>query len=145
VLLKGIRVFTCAACGEETPEIPNLLQLHRVIAKAVLTKDTLLTGAEIRFLRRYMGLKAKAFAELMGTTDVTVSRWETQANPIDPQTDRLIRLLVVRQLEEERKKVLFRGFAAHLAKVSTSVSRPVSVQIPKRQLEGRADAVFAAA
>src|SRR3989304_2095327 len=83
VVLKGIRVYTCAACSEEVPEIPNLLQLHQVIAKAVLTKDTLLTGPEIRFLRRHMGLKAKEFAELVGTTDVTISRWETGANKID--------------------------------------------------------------
>jgi putative zinc finger/helix-turn-helix YgiT family protein len=137
VVLKGIRVYVCSKCKEKLPEIPNLGQLHQVIAKALLTKDSLLMGPEIRFLRRHMGLKAKEFAELLGTTDVTVSRWETGSNDIDPKTDRLIRLLVVRKLEEETNTVLLRGLYRMLAEVRPSTSKPVSLLIPRSRLVRR--------
>lgn len=135
VILQGLRVYVCESCGEETPEIPNLLYLHRVIAKALLTKPALLTGPEIRFLRRHVGLKAAEFADQLGTTPVTVSRWETGAVAIDPKTDRLIRLLCVRKLEEEANQLLLPGLYDLVTGVRASARRPVPIRISRRQLQ----------
>lgn len=132
VILQGLRVYVCESCREEVPEIPNLLHLHRLIAKALLTKPALLTGPEVRFLRRHMGLKAAEFAHQLGTTPVTVSRWETGAIAIDPKTDRLIRLLCVRKLEEAANQLLLPGLYAVVTGLRARRSMPI--RIPRRQL-----------
>lgn len=142
VLLQGLRVYVCESCQSKTPEIPNLLQLHRVIAKALLTKPALLTGPEVRFLRRHVGLKAAEFADQLGTTPVTVSRWETGATPIDPKTDRLIRLLCVRKLEEEINQLILPGLYDVVTGVRAAARRSVQIRISRRQLQ-RSGEVFA--
>jgi len=135
VVLQGLRVYICDSCQEETPEIPNLLHLHRVIAKALLTKPALLTGPEVRFLRRHVGLKAAEFADQLGTTPVTVSRWETGAVAIDPKTDRLIRLLCIRKLEEEANQLLLPGLYDVVTGVRATTRRSVPIRISRRQLQ----------
>lgn len=138
VLLKGARVHRCPACKAEAPEIPNLLGLHQQIAKALLTKPALLTGPEIRFLRKHLGLKAAEFAAHLGTTNVTVSRWETEEIGIDARTDRLIRLLAVRKLEEEAGQLLLKGLYDRIVKMPASPARPIKITILPRQLGKRA-------
>ncbi len=92
-VLIWVRIRHCAKCGETLPEIPNVKALHAVIADALFQKSTSLTGPEIRFVRKEMGLKAKELAAYLGVTQVTVSRWETGTHPIGDSTDRLIRCL----------------------------------------------------
>ncbi len=107
VTLKGIDVSRCPACGNFEISIPRLEELHRLIAKTLIEKMTRFTGAEIRFLRKSLGLSATDFARRMGVTIETVSRWENNAVAIGPQADRLLRLLVAQgrlttQYPEER-------------------------------------------
>lgn len=142
VILQGLRVYVCQTCGAETPEIANLLQLHRVIAKALLTKPAVLTGPEVRFLRRHVGLKAREFADQLGTTPVTVSRWETGTIKIDLKTDRLIRFLCIRRLEEKANHLLLPGLLEVVMGVRASARRSVPIRIPRRQLQ-QAGEVFA--
>ncbi len=94
VTLKGVVVSRCLACGNFEISIPRLEELHRLIAKSLIEKMTRFTGAEIRFLRKSLGLSAADFARRMGVTVETVSRWENNAAAIGPQADRLLRLLV---------------------------------------------------
>lgn len=93
VVLTGIRVFECTGCHEMFPEIPNIVGLHRAIASHLARKPAPLTGSEFRFLRKELRLKAKDLARHLGTTDVTISRWETGDKTVNPAADRLLRLL----------------------------------------------------
>lgn len=94
VVLMGIEVRRCPECGNYEVSIPRVEELHRLIAKTLIEKTTRFTGAEIRFLRKSLGLSAADFARRMGVTVETVSRWENNAVPIGTQADRLLRLLV---------------------------------------------------
>ena len=134
VILERLRVYRCPKCRTAAPEIPNVLGLHQTIARALLTKPVLLTGAEIRFLRRHGGLKAAEFAARLGTTPVTVSRWETGNIRVDGKTDRLIRLLCVRKLEEGARRLLFPGFYEVVTRLSPSARRSTPIRISRRQL-----------
>jgi putative zinc finger/helix-turn-helix YgiT family protein len=95
VTLVGVEVRRCAACGEHEVVIPKIEQLHRVIAHAVITQRARLTGAEVRFLRKYLGWSGVDFARHMGVTAESVSRWENDREPMSPTADRLVRLMVV--------------------------------------------------
>ena len=84
-------------------EIPAIERIHQKIAEYLFRKPALLSGEEIRFLRKEMGLKAVELANLLGVSKVTVSRWENSAKPIGILSDRLIRLLYLGFLEKKAR------------------------------------------
>jgi putative zinc finger/helix-turn-helix YgiT family protein len=96
VILHGVEVRTCAACGEEEVAIPNIAGLHRCIAHQIAIRPSALTPAELRFLRQCLGHSSQDFARMIGRTPETYSRWETGASRISPLADRLVRMLVMR-------------------------------------------------
>jgi len=100
VILKDILVFHCTKCNAIVPEIPSAGVLHRVIALRLLMKTTLLTGAELRFLRKLCGYSTNEFSEIMGSSKAVVSRWENQSMHGEG-TDRTVRLLALGKLVRE--------------------------------------------
>jgi len=97
VWLVGVEIFKCD-CGEKFAFIPYVKELHKLIAEILLKQENQLSGRDIRFLRKHMGLKAKDFAERLGVKNVTVSRWE-QGETIPPKTiDRLIRFFYASEM-----------------------------------------------
>lgn len=96
VILRNIEVRRCRRCGEEEVVIPNMVELHRVIAAGVINKQARLTSPEIRFLRKHLGLTGVSMAELMGVTPETISRWENGKEVPGRTADRLLRMLVAR-------------------------------------------------
>jgi YgiT-type zinc finger domain-containing protein len=100
VILKDILIFRCTQCSEIVPEIPAAGVLHLVIARRLLFKKTLLTGSELRFLRKLCGYSVNEFAEIMGSSKAVISRWETQSMHGEG-TDRTVRLLVMAKLLRE--------------------------------------------
>ncbi|HXH83543.1 MAG TPA: type II TA system antitoxin MqsA family protein [Candidatus Tectomicrobia bacterium] len=97
VTLKHVEVSRCEACGEIEVAIPAIDMLHRVMAGALIRKRQRLAPAEIRFLRKYLGWSGADFAQHMGTTAETVSRWENGRKPMGPVADRLLRLMVAKR------------------------------------------------
>jgi transcriptional regulator with XRE-family HTH domain len=63
-----------------------------VIAKALVMKPAILSGEEIRFLRKRAGKKAADFAELINKTPEHFSKLENDQLPLQEDTDKLIRL-----------------------------------------------------
>ena len=97
VWLVGVEIFECD-CGERFAFIPCAQELHKLIAEILLKKEDQLSGREIRFLRKHLGLKAKDFAKQIGVRNVTVSRWE-QEETIPPEPiDRLIRFFYATEM-----------------------------------------------
>ena len=139
VTLTGIRVFECPEGHGEFPEIPNIVGFHQAIARMLAKKPAALTGAEFRFLRKEMGLKAKDLARHLGTTDVNLSRWETGGTPINPAADRLLRLLFALQTVQEGRAVEPAKFVQSaletFARIATTKrARPLEIRIPAEQL-----------
>lgn len=97
VTLIGVRVARCGSCGEHEVVLPRIEELHRLIARTVIRKRHGLSGPEVRFLRKWLGWSGKDFAEVMGVTPETVSRWEAGSLRIGPQAERLLRMLVATQ------------------------------------------------
>ena len=94
VILHGVETRVCSACGEREVVVPNIEGLHRALAELLIRKPRRLAGREVRFLRKFLGWSGVDFAAHMGVTPETASRWETDANPIGGQADRLLRLQV---------------------------------------------------
>lgn len=107
--LVGITVYECPG-HSISPVIPRIGELHRVIAGTFVSKPGPLTGAELRFLRKNVGLSAQKFAALLVVDPAHLSRVENgKQRALGPSTDRLARLIVTgfaRGGEEVRKLLL---------------------------------------
>jgi len=97
VTLVNVMVYRCPNCGEREIEIPYIEKLHRAIALDLARQPGRLGPKEIRFLRTYLGLSSGDFARKIGVDKATVSRYERIDSPIPmgPQTERLLRLMVM--------------------------------------------------
>lgn len=67
--------------------------LNRAISQALASKPHL-TGAEVRFLRKEMGMTQRGLGELLGVTDQAVAKWE-KIGRLPKTADRLLRLIYV--------------------------------------------------
>jgi len=93
VVLMNVPVRHCR-CGEREVVFSHIARLHRLVANVLIRKKTRLTGEEVRFLRKYLGLSSADFAHRIGVTQETISRWENGHEPIGIVPDRTLRLMV---------------------------------------------------
>lgn len=89
VFVSDVDIFRCK-CGEEYVQLSGVDNIHNKIATALLHKNSLLSGSESKFLRKWLGLKSEEMAQALGYTRVTVSRWENDGP--SAKTDRALRL-----------------------------------------------------
>lgn len=127
VYLEGIDVCKCS-CGEVIVSIPTMPQLHSVIGLSIIKKKSLLSGQEIRFLRKNMGLTATKLSEIIGIDNATISRWENGNQVIKKSNDRFIRLvyLNIRGISTEEIK--------HLIEEDFKEIEPEQKEIPEYRI-----------
>lgn len=93
VVLKDIEVIQCRHCGNQDPIIHRLVDVMKQIAQALVEKPFALTGEEIRFLRKYLGMSGETFAGFLHTDKAVLSRWENNQVGIGSKSDLLIRAI----------------------------------------------------
>ncbi len=92
VILVGIEVRICQACGARGPVIPAMADLLRTLVGLVARKSGRLAPGEVTFLRGMTDRNGRELAKLLGSTPSAVSRWERGATPIGTQSDKLLRV-----------------------------------------------------
>jgi putative zinc finger/helix-turn-helix YgiT family protein len=115
VVLQGVAVADCPKCGNSDVSIPRVARIHRAIARALTNSPARLTGPQLRFLRKHLGLNGDELGRYLHTDKTKISKWETEEDPIGPATDRLIRLLASALDEELRSQVA--EVAEHLPQI----------------------------
>lgn len=100
VTLVGVEYYKCDKCGEEFFRYGNMDQLHQVIANVLITKKRLLSGSEIRFLRKFLGYSGAVFGKLIGYQKETLYRIEGGQQQLTESFDRLVRFLVANKLRD---------------------------------------------
>jgi DNA-binding transcriptional regulator YiaG len=77
----------------EAVSIHDLEGLHQALARAIVEKKEI-TGAELRFLRKEMGLSQSGLAAFLGVQEQTVSLWERKPKQKVPATaERFVRVI----------------------------------------------------
>jgi len=123
VYLVGITVEKCPHCGSEYPIIPRVEDLHKAIAAELARKKTLLSGDEIRFLRKIAGFPANTFASLLRIDPSTLSRAENERQTLGHSSDKLARAVAMAAINEASVKEI-------LIRAADKLARPRRSRLP---------------
>lgn len=117
VILCEIDVLECPECGDRSPLIPAISRVHEALAEAIALKPEPLVGKELRFLRKQMKLTGRQFARLIGVDATQVSRWENGRAALGNSTDRLVRYLYFRYIEEVQERTIQKDIIDEIAAI----------------------------
>jgi DNA-binding transcriptional regulator YiaG len=89
--------------GEVTIELPKLHELVAAAAVARCLMPVRLRGSEMRAMRKIMKLTLADLAKRLDekTATETVSRWESEAQPMGGYVEKLFRLIVCEELKKD--------------------------------------------
>jgi DNA-binding transcriptional regulator YiaG len=95
--------------GERSVELPKLDQLLAAAAISRCLMPARLRGPEIRAIRKIMKLTLNDLAKKLDTKAApeTVSRWESDAQPMGAYVEKVMRLVVCEQLKEDAPGVSY--------------------------------------
>lgn len=118
VYLKGVTIHKCTnkECGEEEVTIPNIEELHQLLAEKIATQFNKLNPSEIRFLRTHLGFSGVDFAASIGVSPETVSRWEKGTVNMKEASERFLRVLILTKVGPFRNYVDLKDFASKTSK-----------------------------
>lgn len=124
VYLKGIIVHKCTnkECNEEEVTIPNMEELHQLLAEKIASQVNKLNLFEIRFLRTHLGFSGVDFADMIGVSPETVSRWEKGSVNMKEASERFLRVLILSKTGPFRNYENLKDFAS---KTSNTISKHV--------------------
>jgi DNA-binding transcriptional regulator YiaG len=122
--LVGLHTIVCDAAiervdtsGERTVEVPKLRELSASAAVSRCLMPIRLRGAEIKAMRKIMRLTLGDLAKRLDdrTAPETISRWESEAQPMGGYAEKILRLLVCEELKKEAPGIDYDGSKiAHL-------------------------------
>lgn len=104
VFLQNIPIYECN-CGMKYPSIFRIGYLNELIGETLLEKQSLLSGKEIKFLRKNLYLSSKDYANALGVGITTLSKWENEKQRHSDTNDRLIRVVYL----------VYKGFKINVA------------------------------
>lgn len=76
--------------------------LHKAIGKALVFKQGLLAGNEIKFIRTNLDLSQTSLGRLLGLDYQTILGWEKNKYPISKTADRFLRIIFFSYLNKEK-------------------------------------------
>lgn len=93
VYLVGIKYHVCKRCGSAAADIPALPELLTALARALVKKQSSLTGEELRFLRKRLKFSGIEFSSMIDISAETLSRIENGRYAVQLNTDKLVRFI----------------------------------------------------
>ncbi|CAA9289971.1 MAG: hypothetical protein AVDCRST_MAG93-3817, partial [uncultured Chloroflexia bacterium] len=93
VLEHAVKAQVCTGCGETLNTfVPDMRGLFHAVVFARALEPRKMSGAELRFMRKAMGWKAKAIAKHLGLSAEYLSRCEAGCKVMSEGTEKLFRL-----------------------------------------------------
>jgi len=110
-MVHGAAIEQTNEAGESTVELPKLRNLLAAAAVTRCLMPIRLRGWEIKAIRKIMGLTLAELAKRLDerTATETVSRWESEAQPMGGYAEKILRLLVCEELREQAPGIAYNG------------------------------------
>jgi putative zinc finger/helix-turn-helix YgiT family protein len=106
-IVEGVPAEICDTCGDDCVALDALERAELTIA-AELARRGIRTGEAFRFMRKALGLRSNALAELFDLQPETVSRWEKGVQALDPRAFALLGSVVTDRLAGREEAALER-------------------------------------
>jgi len=112
----GLRTVICDAViervdadGETTIEVAKPEELRAAAAVLRCLTPIRLRGSEMKAIRKILGLTLAEMAKRMDdrTAPETVSRWESEAQPMGGYAEKMLRLLICEELKEKAPGIAY--------------------------------------
>lgn len=122
--------------GETTVELPKLPELLASAAVSRCLLPVRLRGPEIKAMRRIMKLTLADMAKRLDekTATETVSRWESESQPMGGYAEKLLRLLVCEEVRENAPGIEYNASMIANLKVRDPWRTDPSYEIPPVEL-----------
>jgi DNA-binding transcriptional regulator YiaG len=102
VLLDAAEEITHPKTGEILGvAVPDAAELAAAVALALSFMPVRLTGAEVRFIRRVMGMTGQDLAAAVEMDGATLSRWEHDKQDVGGWADKALRMAAVLKLQDQ--------------------------------------------
>jgi len=124
VFIDGLD-FLVDDAGDEIITIPAINELHRLIAKGIVSHKHGISGEELRFLRTEMGFTQSELAAIVHHDKQSIGRWERSEFDIDSAAEAIIRKLAIEKLELD---VIFGIDELSAKSVPTVQSQPINIK-----------------
>jgi DNA-binding transcriptional regulator YiaG len=85
--------------GDDCITIPHINELHRAIAKTIITRESGMSGKELKFLRTEMGMTQAELGKIVSREGLAIGRWERGEIPIEPNAEAIIRIVSSERLK----------------------------------------------
>jgi DNA-binding transcriptional regulator YiaG len=95
VVVHDVAAMVCASCGGQTLESALVERILYNIERDIMLSGKLLSGPEIRFLRKRCDWTQQEFADHLKVSRGTVADWERGADAISSHSDHAVRYIVV--------------------------------------------------
>jgi transcriptional regulator with XRE-family HTH domain len=111
LLMDAAEQEVCDVCDTPSGDIhiPDTLGLIAAAAVYRVTIPQRLSGAELKFLRKALKMSSKKLAELLGVTAETLSRCENDRMPMNPTTEKYLRMMAGSLLSDQAPAISFDG------------------------------------
>lgn len=111
VLVRDAAIMVTDEDGDATIDVPNLRTLMACAAVSRCLMPIRFRGRELRAMRKIMGLTLAGLAARLDakTAPETLSRWESEAQPIGGYAEKVLRLLICDALHDEARGVSYDG------------------------------------
>ena len=125
--------------GEVSIELPKLPELLAAATISRCLMPAKLRGAEIKAIRRIMNLTLVDLAEALDGRPETISRWESEAQPMGAYAEKVLRLLACEELKDDAPGISYD--ARRIAHLSLSKGQPPAVELQLVHLKQDSGAV----
>lgn len=95
VVSRSVIRTSCATCEQQSHTIPDLGGLKAAVAVSIVADPSKLSGQQIKFLRKAMGLKAIEFAKRIDLAAETISRLENDKIDLSGPLELKLRMIVI--------------------------------------------------
>src|SRR5579862_2131773 len=106
----------------------DMNELQKFVFKGLIHKPYPLTGKELRFMRKFLGMSTKEFGENLGISHATVVKWEKGQAKVGPTQEAYIRMFLFELLKDNELIDLFKEIKPKmLAEAKNEKQLPFSV------------------
>ncbi|MDE3056177.1 MAG: hypothetical protein KGI80_05780 [Verrucomicrobiota bacterium] len=111
----------------------NIMALQRFVFRGLIHKPTPLTGKEMRFMRKFLGLSTVDLGKKLGVSHAAVVKWEKEDSKISPSQEAYARLIFCKLFQGSELEKLFTEVTAELLAKEAN-SETSTIKVPARDL-----------